>query len=82
MVAVPQVGNLPQPCGGKTLRSPRSQAQLFAQMPMGMWTFASAAKRGLAPAHLGHGPCTRGTGLWDYCLHGWVRGFPQRPPHA
>eukprot|EP00972_Heterocapsa_arctica_P072749 10740169-Heterocapsa_arctica.AAC.1 len=53
---------------------------------MGMRIAAPAAKRGPAPANLGHGPCAHerphGTWLWDHRLHGWVSGFSQRPPHA
>eukprot|EP00972_Heterocapsa_arctica_P057319 8458013-Heterocapsa_arctica.AAC.1 len=86
MVAVPQMGNLPQPDGGEILCASWYQAQLYAQVLMGMWIAPSPANRRFAPAHPGHGlrahGCLLGAEFGNHRLHGRIGGFPQGSPHA
>eukprot|EP00972_Heterocapsa_arctica_P040566 5977525-Heterocapsa_arctica.AAC.1 len=80
------MGSHQEPGRGKILREHRSQAQVPAQMPLGMWTAASPRVQQFAPCALTHRPRLRGgphtPGYWVRLLHGWFSGVPQRSAYA
>eukprot|EP00972_Heterocapsa_arctica_P051486 7573360-Heterocapsa_arctica.AAC.1 len=75
MVAVPQMGNVQEPYyGGDLIRARRSQAQLPAQMSLGMRTATAPGMQRPAPGDRAHRSRARGRPhapvRWENRVHG------------